>query len=172
MMAGKAPVALLRSGEVGMQAAAGSSDVGARAVEEPLTAKPVERREVVAVLVHVDVEDVRARSSGGDGHIAVRVARPPPGDLVRVGGGIEEPVPGDRDLLLRYAGEHRPGRLSVPQRRSEPGVRALLPGPADRLACSPITALWSGAPCHPHRGPAGGCPDEAVSSHQATGAVT
>jgi hypothetical protein len=73
MMAGKAAVALLRSGEVGVQAAAGGADVGARAVEEPLTVEPVERGEPAALLVDVDIQHIGARCPGGDGHVAAGV---------------------------------------------------------------------------------------------------
>src|SRR5262249_53643457 len=97
----------------------------------------------------VEGEEVGPGQPGGDGEVAFGVARPPPGDLAGVGGGVEEPVLGGRDLLPRDAGEHRPARLGVPQRRSEPGVRALLPGHADRLAGPPAVGLRGAGRCQP-----------------------
>jgi len=57
-----------------MQAAAGSVDVGARAVEEPVTVEPVKRGEPVPVFADVDVEDVGPGQPGGDGDVALGVA--------------------------------------------------------------------------------------------------
>jgi hypothetical protein len=114
VVSGQPPVALVGSGEVGVQSPARGADVGTGPVQEPFAVEFVECGVSVAVGVNVDVEDIGPGQPGGDGDIAFGVARPPPGDLVRVGGGVEEPVLGGRDLLPRDAGEYRPGRLGIP----------------------------------------------------------
>src|SRR5215472_12521586 len=107
-MGGQSPVALLGSGEVGVQPAARGADIRAGAVQQALAAEPTECGETSAVWVDVDVKPVRPGQPGGDRDVLLWVARPPPGDLVWVGGGIEEPVPCGRRLLPWDAGEHRP----------------------------------------------------------------
>jgi hypothetical protein len=148
VMGGQSPVALLGSGEVGVQAAARGTDIRAGAVRQALAAEPAECGETSAIWMDVDVEDVGPGQPGGDRDVLLRVARPPPADLVQVGGGVEEPVPGGRDLLPRAAGEHRPARPGVPQRRGEPEIGRLWPGGHDGppLAGSGVP-LTAGAGC-------------------------
>ena len=72
VVAGQVAVALVRAGEVGVQAAAGGADVGGRAVQQAGLAElgeggvPVPGRAVL-----VDVQDVGAGGAGGDGQVPV-----------------------------------------------------------------------------------------------------
>jgi hypothetical protein len=73
--AGQVAAALGGAGEVGVQAAAGGADPGARAVEQPGVAEPSGGAEAVAgVAVLVDVQDIGAGGAGGDGQVPARVA--------------------------------------------------------------------------------------------------
>jgi hypothetical protein len=140
VMGGQPPVALLGSGEVGVQPAARGADIRAGAVQQALAAEPAECGETSAVWVDVDIEDVGPGQPGGDRDVLLRVARPPPADLVRVGGGVEEPVPRGRDLL--------PG----PQGNTGQPARAYRSAAASRrLACSGLVVTaglrWPGAEC-------------------------
>ena len=85
MVRGQVAVALVRAGEVGVQAAAGGAHVDGRAVQQPGVAEPAERRvSVPGRAVLVDVQDVGAGGAGGDGQVPVRVAAEPAGDLLRL----------------------------------------------------------------------------------------
>ena len=73
--AGQVAVALRRSGEVGVQPAAGGADVGGRAVEQPGLGQAGECGVAVAGrAVIIDVQDVGSGGAGGDGQVPVRVA--------------------------------------------------------------------------------------------------
>ena len=70
----------------------------------------------------VDVQDVGSRGAGGDGQVPGEAAAEPAGDLLLVGGGVAEAVPGGGDLLPWQAGEHRPAEAGVGEGLAERGV--------------------------------------------------
>ena len=95
VVGGQVAVALVRAAEVGVQPAAGCADVRGRAVEQAGLAELGERGVAVAGrAVLVDVQDVGSGCARGDGQVPVRVAAEPGGDLLLVGGGVVEAVPG------------------------------------------------------------------------------
>ena len=113
-------VALIRAGEVGVQAAAGRAHVRGRAVEQPGSRQRGERGEPVSGrAVLVDVQDVGSGRAGGDGQVPVRAAAEPGGDLLLVGGGVAVAVPGRGIFLPDMAGEHRPAAGCVGQGLAE-----------------------------------------------------
>ena len=91
-----------------MEAAGAGADQGDGAGQQPGPLEPVERTEAVAVRLDVDVEHVGAGGAGGDGHVVVRLARPPAADSLLIGGGVLEAVGGGRFLAAGKAREHRP----------------------------------------------------------------
>jgi hypothetical protein len=113
-------VALVGTGEVGVQAAAGSADVDGRAVQQAGGAEPTECRvPVPGRAVVVDVEDVGARGAGDDGQVPVRVTAEPVIDLFGVGGGVAVAMRGGGDLLPWEAGQDRPAGGSEGQGLAE-----------------------------------------------------
>jgi hypothetical protein len=69
-----------------------------------------------------DVEDVGAGGAGGDGQVPGEAAAEPFGDLLFVGGGVAEAVPGGGDLLAGQAGKYRPALAGVGERLADGGV--------------------------------------------------
>lgn len=69
--------------------------------------------------VLVDVQDIGARSTGGDRQVGARLALPPPGDLGRVGARVVETVPRGRLLGTRLARKDRPPATRVGQRQAD-----------------------------------------------------
>ena len=98
--------------------------IGSRDEARPL--QLVERGEAVAVLVLVDVEDVRARRPGRDGQVGPRLGPPPVLDLLVAGGGVQEAVLGNGPLPARLGREHMPAGVGV-------AVRGVLARRAARL---------------------------------------
>src|SRR5262249_16994095 len=96
----------------------------------------------------------------GDGEVGLGLTAPPPGDLVWVGGRVEEAVPGGGLLAARLAGEHRPAMRRVTQRLPGcPGGHGRAPAAAARGRAGGGGARrggFGGGVARPRR-PAAGC---------------
>ena len=141
--------------------------IGSRTRPAPL--ELVERGEAVAVLVLVDVEDVRARRPGRDAEVESRLGPPPLLDLLVVGGRVEEAV-----LASRAASRPaRRGRRASLRRRSgarrPPARRGGSPGTPARDRGPLVTAAVFPAAVHDVREPGPHAGQPAVVPGEGTG---
>jgi hypothetical protein len=128
VMAAQAAARLAGACEVDMQpVAACGAHKRLCASDQPGTLQPAEGGEPVpgrAVVVHV--QDVRAGRPGGDRHVGVRPAGPPPAYHAGVAGPIPEPVP--MPAALAPAGARAVGGRDDRRLAQAPaGVRAVRP---------------------------------------------
>src|SRR5699024_7224038 len=91
---------------VEMQAARGGTHREAPSGDEVLLLQCSKDREAGAGGVHVDIDHVDA-VTGGDTDVRPRMLLPPRTDLVKICGGVVEPVLGEGAFAARHAREHR-----------------------------------------------------------------